>query len=90
MGKGCVQSGDKDMSTITVTSSTYTVVTSAGSAVTITVNNSAGAIGVTGPAGPVGATGATGESGINRVYYGTGSAPSPIGEADGALFFKYT
>lgn len=85
------------MSTITVsapsqivvtasTGSTYSIVATSPSAVTITVSPS-GAIGLTGPTGP---TGATGESGINRVYYGTGSAPSAVGEADGALFFKYT
>jgi hypothetical protein len=57
------------------------------------VTGATGATGLSGPTGltgPAGPTGATGESGINRVYYGTGSPPSPVGEADGALFFKYT
>jgi hypothetical protein len=72
-------------SQITVTALTensYTVVTTVPTAISISVDASAG---------PIGLPGATGPAGANvTIYYGTGSAPSAIGEPDGTLFLKYT
>ena len=80
------------MSTVTVTQpdqiiveayteNQYTVYTIASTAITVSVDASAGPIGLTGPQGDTGADVA--------VFFGTGDPPDPTGLDDGSLYFKY-